>query len=313
MNTNLRRKALIVAAALFPSLAAAYPIPPSPLWRQVQDAEVIVVATVVSIEEPPPAPPGAEEAETRDPFHAPLPSARLHVLETWKGEIDADVAVPFQPGIMCPAPPHYQLGETVLAFLARDEDDTWVTVHRSYGTIYASPADLRIYADRVKEALALQAQRQPDRRERTEWLIRCTEHPATRWHGLYELAGSRKPRAYGDDDARVAPAELLTDEQRARIARAFIDEPALDTVPVLLDVIGNYKDPILDKAVYAEIEHELAIEDVDEYDVRDAMVAMLTRAGDKKAEERLPEVQWDDATYVERLRKAWTEVRTAQR
>jgi len=95
--------------------------------------------------------------------------------------------------------------------------------------------------------------------------------------------------------------------------RAFIDEPALDTVPVLFDVIGNYKDPILDKAVYAEIERELAIEDVDEYDVRDAMVAMLTRAGDKKAEERLPEVQWGDATYVERLRKAWTEVRTAQR
>ena len=47
--------------------------------------------------------------------------AVLRVLETWKGPLTRQVTVHFSSNLICPAPPRYVEGETVLAFLERGE------------------------------------------------------------------------------------------------------------------------------------------------------------------------------------------------
>jgi hypothetical protein len=98
--------------------ASAYPIPPVPLWQLIEQADLIVVASVARIEEH-----RATEAEMKDP-RADLfewDTAVLTVAETWKGTPLRQVRVPFTASMICPAPPRYIEGETVLAFLERGE------------------------------------------------------------------------------------------------------------------------------------------------------------------------------------------------
>lgn len=306
--------ATIAIAVAAPSAILAYPIPPAPLWRLVHDADVIVVATVVSVDAPPPADPRAA-SEDDDLDISGYSIARLHVTERWKGEIAADIAVPFEPNMACPAPPRYDPGATVLAFLSRDDrHGTWQTVHLSYGTVYPSPQDLLIYAARVREAAALQSKKSLDRVDRMEWLVRCTEDRATRWDGLYELIGAPKPRAYEDGELRIPPAELLTDEQRARIATGFIRGPRLDgTVSLLVNVLGSYRDDRFDRAAIAAIDRELQADEPDVVLLHQAIPAILTRMGDEKAEARMSALgeNWRAESHVGSMRKMWVEAKLA--
>ena len=311
---QLQRAAIVTIALTAPTAILGYPIPPAPLWRLVHDADVIVLATVASVDEPPPAAPGpqGEDGEVDIRGHH---IARLRVTETWKGETEADVAVPFEPNMVCPAPPRYEPGATVLAFLVRDDRfGGWQTVHLSYGTLYPPPEAVPVYAARVREALTLQHRKSLDRVDRMEWLVRCSENRATRWDGLCELVGSPKPKAYDDAEHRIRPAELLTDEHRARIAAGFLRDSRLDhNVPLLLDVLGSYRDDRLDRAVVAAIDRELQADEPQIYVLRAAIPAILARLGDEKADSRLPQPggDWRLQPQIEALRKAWVEAKAA--
>jgi hypothetical protein len=310
----LQRAAILGIALSAATTAPAYPIPPAPLWRLVHDADAIVVAQVVSVEEVTPAArPAQDDDDAIDLWGSA--DARLHVSERWKGEIETDVVVPFEPNMVCPTPPRYQPGETVLAFLVRDQrTQSWQTAHLSYGTIYPSPEALPIYAERVREALALQGKKSVDRIDRIEWLVRCAEDHATRWNGLYELVGVPKRFLEEDEDGdlRIPPAELLTDEHRARIVSGFLRDPRLDaTVPQLLEVLGPYRDARFDRAVVAAIDHAFDADAPDVFMLHAAVRAILARLGDGNADAGIPELAgvWQEKSHVDALRKAWVEAK----
>jgi hypothetical protein len=265
---------------------------------------------VVSIDAPPRLVPNIDDdGETID--DEPGSTARLQVIEHWKGETDAEVSVAFEPNMFCPAPPRYDAGATVLAFLVRDIDG-WQTAHLSYGTLYPSPEDLPIYAARVREALTLQSREQLDRADRIEWLVRCAEHRATRWDGLYELVGSPKPPAYEEGELRIPPAELLTDGHRARIALGFLRDSRLDgTLPLLIDVLGPYRDDRFDRAVIAAIDEEFDSDNSELYVLDAAIPAILSRLGVPNADSRIPSRgdDWRSKSHRDALRKAWVEAK----
>ena len=113
--------AVILAVSLLtPRPAGAYPIPPVTLWHLIEQADIVVLARVVRIDEP-------EEQPTENEREQAVGDgdvAVLRVLETWKGEEPGEIRVNFSRGVICPAPPRYEVGEIVLAFLERGETHT---------------------------------------------------------------------------------------------------------------------------------------------------------------------------------------------
>jgi hypothetical protein len=257
----------------------------APLWQQIFEADAIVLATVVSVE----TSPSADAAVAGGP-----PIVRLRVMEAWKGEIAPEVSMPMG-GVA--------RGDTVPIFLARDDEiDSWSVSYAAYPIMNASPADTDVYAARVREALDIQ-QRMPDRITRIEWLVRCAENRVTRWDGLVLL----QDEAADDDRICIPPAEQLTDDHRHRIAMGFIRDPQIDaTIPLLVDVLGAYRDARFDRELIAAIDRAFDSEARNAWTCL-AMAAMLSRWGDKDAESRFADVlARPTESYWTELRKEWT-------
>ena len=128
-------------------IALGYPIPPQTLWELTENANLIVVAkveTVVNLDREDPEVDSWADARTQ-----------LAVREVWKGAETETVEVAFGPHLVCPAPPRYVEGKTVLAFLRRD-NGVWTTVGLSYGTLYPDADELDDFREVVKSALTLQ-------------------------------------------------------------------------------------------------------------------------------------------------------------
>ncbi|HEX6901319.1 MAG TPA: hypothetical protein VF789_16460 [Thermoanaerobaculia bacterium] len=290
---------LTVSLAVVGSLGAhAYPIPPVPLWSLVEQAETIVVARVVKVEEP------RGRGEDDD---MPLAVATLRVLETWKGAEQGEIEVRFPAGLICPAPPRYFEGEDVVAFLAGEDEGWGRTVGLSYGTLYPEGreelGDLR---EMVHRAIALQARRSVNEVDRIDWLVEAAIRPGTRWHGLYELepAGDEL-RSYYDPD-RPRKGTWLSPAQREKIAHAFASRPWTDsTLPIVLRILARHADPKVDEAAASAIEGVLGEKDLP-YWTSTALEFVLLRYGDKQAAKKIGKLQKGCCDYDEKgLRTLW--------
>lgn len=211
-----------------------YPIPPVTLLRLIEEADLIVLADVVGVggklnavraiygdgPNPPPetVPVTVAAGETS--------AALLQIERVLKGnaEPNSRIRVPFSGSMGCPKPPRYLAGEKVLVFL-RKNGKNWRTCHRSYGTrIINGHVDIEAYDDRIGELLnIIQRDDQSDRRAETiDWLVRCVEHPTTRWDGAYALCGVLKIGFGRREHLFEASLDDLNQEQRARILHAFM-------------------------------------------------------------------------------------------
>ena len=309
MKVPAKRHAIILGRALgvalalvaaVPDAARAYPIQPVPLWDLAQGADLIVVARVTTSHT-------FDRATSRksvDPVTGKevweLQSgkidwtAELEVLETWKGESTPTLRVPYEGMLLCPAPPRYHEGRTVIAFLERVrkiEDgiptETWETMALSYGTLYVADEERPAVRERVREALELKAAwsgNVPDAAYR-EWLLRASDHRATRWHGLLDFACGRLH---------------ATDEEKARIAHHFALEPGAGSLGITLRVLSGFESRVFDEAVVGLMDRFVETEPVSNAAI--AMDDVLTRFGDMDPARRLGEEPWElDATAVRRI------------
>jgi hypothetical protein len=248
--------AVVVAAATgIARRAEAYPIPPVTLWELTEKADTIVLATV--------------EAERRrdggadDDDDWNTTTAVLSVIEAWKGKPGARIDVPYPAGLLCPAPPRYEAGLTVLAFLERGTKGRYETVGLSYGTLYPEPPEVDLFRQLVRRASTAQAAADAGAREtaRVEWLVRAAGPPATRWHGLYALApqGDALHSFYDD---RPRPRITLTLRQLEELSRAFVAAPVLDvSMPMMLKVLAGHADAAVDEVAVAAVDTMLELKD----------------------------------------------------
>jgi hypothetical protein len=297
---------VLLAASLAVAVSAgahAYPIPPVPLWSLVEQAETIVVAKVVKVEE-------SRGKGTDDDM--PLAVATLRILETWKGTEQGEIEVRFPAGLICPAPPRYFKGENVVAFLAGEDEGWGTTVGLSYGTLYPEGreelSDLR---EMVHRAIALQARRSVNEVDRIDWLVEAAIRPGTRWHGFYELepAGDELHSFY--DPERPRKGVWLSPAQREKIAHAFANNPWTDsTLPIVLRILARHADPKVDAAAASAIEGVLSEKELP-YWIPTALELVLQRYGDKQAAKKIEKLRKGCCDYNEKgLRTLW---RTAQR
>lgn len=316
-----RRLLAVLGPVLFAApLAHAYPISPVTLWELTEQAELVVLARVVAIESP-------QDRGERD-FESDI--ARLEVLEVWKGSTGGDVAVTFSRGMICPAPPRYLPGETVLAFLESGATRTrslrkevpaetlqeltakwtnrWFTVALSYGTLYPDADDLPFLHDLVEDALALQARSPVAEGERRAWHVRAATRRATRWQGLYALV-RESDEAHSSYDRKPGRRTATTADERREVMRGFIVEPSDDhTLAMTLSFVGPQPEAEFDRVVLGQVERLLAEPQVP-YWLGDAMARVAERYGSRSGRRDLGLKDDWEAPHTAALRLAWQRTR----
>lgn len=211
---NLRRCMLVAATLLvLPSFATAFPIPPQPLRQLCADSQLIVVAKVEQV------------VSFTDKDGYTLSKALLHISAMLKGDEHNEFAqVLFNPSMVCPAPPRYPEGSSVIAFLYREEGEyLFRTAGLSYGTKVLPENEAQIYIKRIREVLEIQkSDDSPAKEEQTvEWLVRCAEEPVTRWEGAYELLASNNMTPAQESKHSHGYAAKLTEQQKSRLSDAL--------------------------------------------------------------------------------------------
>ena len=285
-----------------PAGSFAYPIPPQTLWQVAAEAQSIVVAEVDSVD--------LVEMD-EDSWVSAI--AHLSVAGTLKGPPQHKMDVPYAANLICPAPPRYAIGETVVAFLDRREDQ-WRTVALSYGTLYPAADELEDVKTMIKAAVELQRNHRDTKKlnkAKREWSVDAAVRPGTRWHGLYELYAASDPiRSYYDPAER--PTIRLSKSHREVLAEAFLSTPKMDaTMPMMLQVLQRHKDPKIDEMALGTLEGLLLLEQPPWW-TEELLLALLVRFGDPEPEKYLESLgggrQSDD---VKALREFWIEIKHA--
>lgn len=248
--------ALLLFTLPFESAAYAWPTHRTPLWDMVGHADLVVLAQV----------------------DKSRPTSLL-VTEIWKGQsVGSPISVIGDPCYDSPRDSRFRKGRTAIAFLVR-KGNAWEVGCFDDGLIYPSAEAVHVFRDRIKEATEIWKRAPNTPSERIDWIVRLTEHSATRWHGTFELAprGDRL-HAGGDDfmdemDAAVgtgildprrawqrqALAPLLTSENLRALADGFVrDTPTDDTLPRMLLLLRGEDDTRLDTAAADAVESVLA-------------------------------------------------------
>lgn len=194
------------------SSISAYPISPRPLRKLCMESQFIVIAKVEGL------------GSVKDEGYSEG-KARLRILEVLKGNISKPVIeVLYSPNMICPAPPEYPKGSTVVAFLDHSRGEKFYTTHGlSYGAKVVDESGLKVYSERISEMLAIIKQgNSPEKEKRiVEWLVRCAEEPVTRWEGAYELSPGGDFMSFYEREQPRDFATLLTKEQRSRLSAAL--------------------------------------------------------------------------------------------
>lgn len=245
---------ILAVVMLWTVQIGAVPGPPQTLRMLTRSSELIVVAEVEQI----------TRYEVEDHFDTAI--AHLAVQTTVKGSADSTVIKVYYPAnLLCPEPPRYRKGATVLAFLSRRDRGGYHTTALSYGAKNLTRRELEVYTARIADLVEIERETIPLlRRPRlVEWLVLCAEEPATRWEGAYDLFNSHELKKFEHEHPRQSAINerqaellepgrqqrlidfttLLSPEQKQRLAAALYRSPALTRgTDELLDLVDLWGD-----------------------------------------------------------------------
>jgi hypothetical protein len=280
----------ILTASVSPNTTAAYPISPVPLRLLCERSDLIVIARVA----------GERPVTNEDGWNSTL--ADLSVLETLKGPpAEATLSIPYSAGMICPAPPSYPVGKTLIVFLSRsDEDGTLHTLSLSYGTKQLPDETRVVFAQRIREWVEIS--REPDSNRRlertTEWLVQMAEDPVTRWEAVYDFEDHMRPPEafFGRREPSVDYWSRIDASQRARLFDLVLEPgPATYAWWQLVDLFEETSDERLLPAVVARLR---AVTGKTPYFAWSAMRLVAERLGDERLKTWLKEQSRSDIQLV---------------
>lgn len=219
--------------------AVSYPISPRPLRKLIIESEYIIVGYVREIKV-------SKAISHKDNFDSGT-IAVIHVKEVLQGKISEQVIeVPYMANMICPAPPHYRAGTTVIVFLNK-KGNVYCTHALSYGVKKVDEQGVEAYKQRILEMQEIVKKREgPDKfMETVEWLVKCAENRATRWEGTFELSPqSDFMSGYSREEAQPF-SSMLSSEQKERLKKVLLQENNVEYVDLgLADLVyvGNERE-----------------------------------------------------------------------
>jgi hypothetical protein len=198
----------------FAAQSTAYPIDPRPLRKLIIESEYIVIGHVKEVYD-----------RTNEKKSIGSAVASIEVREVLLGTIkSARIEVLYKRNMVCPAPARYNPGTKVVVFLDNGENGMFHTHALSYGAREATLPDIAVYRDRIHEMQHILSIADPDQQffETTEWLVKCAEHEATRWDGVYELSPESDFMSYYAQSEQLPFKYMLTREQKQRLMNALL-------------------------------------------------------------------------------------------
>jgi len=171
---------LLTALILLEVAPTRYPIEPRTLRTLYRDAELVVVAK-----------PGAITAVPKRKDSWVDSKVVLTVERIVKGKPrEKEVTVYSAQKVECPSPARFPEGKTLLLFLKWSKRlRGYCTSGLSYGAKELDEPSLEVYLRRLEELSKIPAE-PPGAGPSPwtlDWLVRCIEHPATRWEGAWEF------------------------------------------------------------------------------------------------------------------------------
>jgi hypothetical protein len=235
---------------------ARKPIDPLTLRWLYVNAELVVVAK-----------PGRTKVLERSKDHQYSASVPLSIEQTLKGDAKGtSITVFFGPTVDCPLPDRYPEDKTVLAFL--DWDRTVSAYHArgfSYGSKELAPEDLKVYLARLEELAKIpeKEQQNPQCPEMVEWLVKCMEHPATRWEGAFEFdVVGHRGRRRSEIRSKLVPTSKLSPELLKRLVEALLKTREVSKGDLeLASVLRDVADPRIDTLLVRRIRESIDLGD----------------------------------------------------
>jgi hypothetical protein len=139
-------------------------------------------------------------------------------------------------------------GDTVLLFLQTD-GESFVLADDRDGVRKISPVEQGVYSDRIKELNSLFETKPIDDAKVAMWLVRCAEHPATRWDGTHELLqGFRRDEWSKQKDSSYVRTDSSVTFDRGREAAKVLTDGLKETLTQILissDFVLASKSPTL--------------------------------------------------------------------
>jgi hypothetical protein len=215
-----------------------YPISPRPLRMLIEESTYIITGRVTEIKQ-------VSRKEGKSMYSDHYAVILLH--DVLKGEIiEKEIQVIYEPRMVCPAPPFYLAGTTVVVFLDK-HGDNYATHALSYGAKTVSDSTRDIYTSRIREMQEINKMKGGlDKFMATvEWLVKCAEHRDTRWEGTYELSPESDFMSSYSRVEHIPFSSMLSHEQRARLKHALFAEKEKGFVDLgLVDLVyvGNEKE-----------------------------------------------------------------------
>lgn len=220
----MKRLLLLTLFILSGQFASAYPITPRPLRKLIVESKFIVQAFVLDILEEKTS--GRKKNKSNQLFDRTY--AKLLIRQLWQGNIISDtIKVFYEPGLICPAPPQFDKGAEIIAFLdPKSDSDKDYEVHAlSYGVkIMYQHEFITTYKLRIKEMQEIIKIADPKQRvqETQQWLVSCAENPITRWEGVYELMPQSHFMSLYDRSENTESFRITVDEKQ-RLFKALLN------------------------------------------------------------------------------------------
>lgn len=159
-------------------------------------------------------------------------TARLNILSVVKGTVESQsIDLFYSPDIVCPEPPHYVEGATVLAFLRRFQGGSgYFVVGDSFGVKSLTDREIEAHLASIRELFKIEedADQNAGLRRLVEWILRRAEDPANSWEGAFDLRqlhyrylsarGYLHYRYLPNLEGNVDFSALLTEEQKNKLA-----------------------------------------------------------------------------------------------
>lgn len=192
----------------------AYPISPRPLRQLVIESQYIIVGHVIK----------TYEKKKEDDWGSRV--ARIAVLENLQGKISKEtIEIEFEPNMVCPSPDRYYDNTYVISFVNKDKKSGKYYTHAlNYGAKTLKKEEIEIYKQRISEIQQILkiSNKDKQRIETVEWLVKCAENEATRWEGTFELSPESNFMSYYSKTEGQDFKSAINTEQKERLKKALL-------------------------------------------------------------------------------------------